>query len=189
MLGRAQPLHYATRRFTFLQVITLLLLRQHLIRKRFIDPDDSCLSVVASFLHTIIVEMTEMKVAVPIWEGRVASVLDFSQKLILVELEDGGEQNRVEVPLSGRNTLEKVAELRQLGVEVLICGAVSQPMASAATSFGIQLVPYVTGAIDEVLDAYQDGRLGLRRFALPGRWLGTHRGRRGWRCGRRGPHQ
>ncbi len=129
-----------------------------------------------------------MKVAVPIWESRVASVLDFSHKLILVELEDGSESSRVEVPLLGRSTMEKVAELRRLGVEVLICGAVSQPMASAATSYGIRLIPYVTGTIDEVLDAYQDGRLGLRRFALPGRWLRPQRGRRGWRCGRRGPH-
>ena len=128
-----------------------------------------------------------MKVAVPIWETRVSSVLDFSQKLIVVELEGGSERNRVEVALSGRSILEKVAELREFGVEVLICGAVSQPMASVATGCGIQLLPYVTGKVDEVLDAYRTGRLGLRRFALPGRWSGARRSMRGWRGGYRCP--
>lgn len=128
-----------------------------------------------------------MKVAVPIWESRVASVLDFCQRLVIVDLEDGSEKSRVEVALLGRNTLEKVAELRRFGVDIVICGAVSRPMACVVTSCGIQLCPYVTGQVDEVLDAYRTGRLGLRRFALPGRWSGAQRGMRGWRCRRRGP--
>jgi predicted Fe-Mo cluster-binding NifX family protein len=126
-----------------------------------------------------------MKVAIPAWEDRVSSVLDFSQRVVVVELHDGGEISRTEVALSEPNALAKLARLRTLGVDVVICGAISRPIASAAEGCGIQLLPYVTGGVDEVLDAFRSGQLARPQFALPGWWPGARRGLRG-RCGRRG---
>ena len=127
-----------------------------------------------------------MKVAIPVWEGRVSGVLDFSQRLVLVEVDNGGEKSRAEIALSERHALAKLARLRQLGIDVLICGAVSQPMASAVTACGIRLLPYVTGTVNEVLTAYQAGQLGQPQFALPGWWPGARRAFcRRWRGGRR----
>ena len=130
-----------------------------------------------------------MKVAIAVWEDRVSSVLDFSQRLVVVELKEGGEASRAQITLSEQNPFVKLAKLRELGIDVLICGAVSQPLASASTACGIQLLPYVTGRVDDVLKAYQAGQLGLPQFMLPGWWPGA---RRDFRCrcrrrdGRRG---
>lgn len=117
-----------------------------------------------------------MKLAIPVWEDRVSSVLDFSQRLVVVELKDGGETGRALVVVSEPNAFARLAKLRQLGVDVLICGAVSQPLASASAAYGIQLLPYVTGRVDDVLQAYQSGQLGLPQFRLPGWWPGARRG-------------
>jgi len=125
-----------------------------------------------------------MKVAIPVWQDRVSSVLDFSQRLVVVELKDGGETSRVEIALSERNVFAKLAKLQELGIDVLICGAVSQLLASAFMACGIQLLPYVTGRVDDVLTAYQAGQLGLPQFMLPGWWPGARRGFR-HRCRRR----
>ena len=133
-----------------------------------------------------------MKVAIPIWEDRVSSALDFSQRLIVVELNETGEVSRSQITLSDPSPFVRLARLRELGVNVLICGAVSQPLASVSAAQGIQLLPYVTGGVDDVLRAYQDGRLNLPQFRLPGWWPGARRGF-GRRCchrrGRRGPRQ
>jgi predicted Fe-Mo cluster-binding NifX family protein len=130
-----------------------------------------------------------MKVAIAVWEDCVSSVLDFSQRLVVVELNDAGEVGRVQVALSERNPFVRLAKLRELGVNVLICGAVSQPLASASTAQGIRLLPYVTGRVDDVLKAYQAGQLGLPEFMLPGWWPGARKGFRRRCCrrdGRRG---
>jgi predicted Fe-Mo cluster-binding NifX family protein len=124
-----------------------------------------------------------MKVAIAVWEDCVSSVLDFAQRLVVAELKDGTETSRTEIALPERNVFTKLAKLRELGIDVIICGAVSQPLASAFPACGIQLLPYVRGRVDEVLNAYQAGQLGLPQFTLPGRWPGA---RRGFRCRCRG---
>jgi len=130
-----------------------------------------------------------MKVAIAVWENRVSSVLDFSRQLIVVELDDDGETSRVQIALPEQNALARLARLRELGIDVLICGAISQPLASAFAASGILLLPYVTGDVDDVLKAYRARELGLTQFRLPGPWPGARRGfgcRRRQRCRRRG---
>jgi predicted Fe-Mo cluster-binding NifX family protein len=130
-----------------------------------------------------------MKVAIAVWEDCVSSVLDFAQRVVVADLKEGTETGRTELALAERNPFLKPARLRELGVDVLICGAVSQPLACAFTACGIPLVPYVTGKVDDVLKAYQAGQLGMPQYRLPGRWPGARRGL-GHRCrkhgGRRG---
>jgi len=124
-----------------------------------------------------------MKVAIAVWEDRVSSVLDFSQRLVVVALEAGRETGRTEIDLREHSAFVKLARLRDLGIDVVICGAVSQPLACAFQGCGIQLLPYVTGTVDEVLKAYRAGQLSRPQYALPGWWPGARRGFRYGRCG------
>ncbi len=126
-----------------------------------------------------------MKLAIPVWENRVASVFDFACKAIVVEWDGSAELDRAEVALSGQGRA-RIAALRQLGVDTLICGAISRPLASWASVCGIRLFPYVTGVVDDVIGAFGNGQLGSERFVLPGCWQGAgmqfrHRCR--WRGG------
>ena len=130
-----------------------------------------------------------MKLAIPIWEGRVSNVFDFAHKAVIVELRGRDEPSRAEVALSGQGPA-RIAALRQLGVDTLICGAISRPLAAATSVCGIRLLPYVTGSLDEVIDAFRNGKLDAQRFVLPGCWQGARRGFRqrcGWRGGRTRP--
>ncbi len=127
-----------------------------------------------------------MKVAIAVWEDCVSSVLDFSQRLLVVEMNEAGEVSRSEITLTDQSPFVRLARLREFGVSVLICGAVSQPLASVATAQGIQLLPYVTGGVDDVLRAYRDGRLNLPEFRLVGWWPGARRGFGRRCCQRRG---
>ena len=117
-----------------------------------------------------------MKLAIPIWNDRVSSAFDFAHRLLLVDIERGRETSRSEVPFSSESDPEKVNSLKSLGVEVLICGAISRSLASQVRSSGIKILPYVVGQVDEVLKAYLAGRLIHPKFALPGSWPGARRG-------------
>lgn len=128
-----------------------------------------------------------MKIAIPVWQDNVSSVFDFANKLLLVELENGAEIGRNEIVLAEQSCPERAAKLRQLEVEVIICGAISRPLAYMLSSSGIDVLPFVTGSTEQILTAYKTGNLSLPQYALPGCWKGARRGfgRRRGRCGRR----
>jgi predicted Fe-Mo cluster-binding NifX family protein len=132
-----------------------------------------------------------MKIAIPIWDGFVSSVFDFAHRLLLMEIQNGRELNRSEVPLQAESLPERAGRLKQLGVNAIICGAISRPLMYMLTASGIEVLPYVTGRVDEILQAYITGQLGQPKFILPGYWPGARksfgRWRRGcrWRGGRR----
>jgi predicted Fe-Mo cluster-binding NifX family protein len=125
-----------------------------------------------------------MKVAVPVWQGNVSSVFDFAHRLLLVELVNGAERNRDEVVLTEQSGPERIAKLRQLGVNVLICGAISRPLADMLGGSGVQVLAFVTGPIEQVLTAYKTGQLSRPQYTLPGCWKGARKGFHG----RRGRH-
>jgi predicted Fe-Mo cluster-binding NifX family protein len=124
-----------------------------------------------------------MKIAMPIWNGFVSSVLDFAHKLLLVDIENGHELNRSEVMLIPESVPQRAGRLKSLGVDVLICGAISQPLMYMLTGSGIEVLPYVTGRVDELLQAYMTGQLGQQQFILPGFWSGARKGFGRWRRG------
>jgi len=125
-----------------------------------------------------------MKLAIPIWEGRVSSVFDFAHEVVLVEFIGDRESGRYQAILSGQGPA-RILSLRRLGVDTLICGAISRPLASWASVYGVRLFPYVTGAVEDVIEAFKNGQMGSERFVLPGSWQGIGMGFR-HRCGRRG---
>jgi predicted Fe-Mo cluster-binding NifX family protein len=130
-----------------------------------------------------------MKIAIPIWNGFVSSVFDFAHKLLLLDIENGHELNRSEVTLIPESVPQRAGRLKSLGVDVLLCGAISRPLMYMLTGCGIEVLPYVAGHIDDVLQAYLTGQLVQTQFTMPGYWPGARKGfgrrRRGylWRGG------
>ena len=125
-----------------------------------------------------------MKIAIPIYNDTVSNVFDFAHRLLLVEIRNGVEESRSEVSLTSESFPQRARRLGSLGIGVVICGAISRPLMSMLTVTGIDVLPYVTGGIDEVLQAYITGRLSQPQFITPGVWPGSRRGfgRAGRRC-------
>ena len=130
-----------------------------------------------------------MRVAIPVWNGRVSPVFDTAGQVLLVEVEQGSERNRRSEELSGSFPAWRVRRLVELGVEVLICGGISRPLATMLAAAGIRLVPWTAGSVDEVLTAYLGGRLPDPRWLMPGcaGWQRTHEPGGKGRRGPRGP--
>jgi predicted Fe-Mo cluster-binding NifX family protein len=116
-----------------------------------------------------------MKVALPVWQGQISSVFDFAHKLLLIELENGQEKSRQEMVLVEQSGPVRVAMLKRLGIRVLICGAISRPLAEMISVSGIQVLPFVTGSTEQIIRAYITGQLSQPEYTLPGFWPGARR--------------
>lgn len=109
-----------------------------------------------------------MKVAITQWQNRVSPVFDVACTFMMIEFVDGREQRREMISFPSGESFNRVRLLHQLGVQVLICGAVSQPLESALVSAEIQVIPYICGVVDDVLKAYIHGYLDREEFLQPG---------------------
>jgi len=126
-----------------------------------------------------------MTIAFAIWEDRISPVFDTAGRLMLGEVEGGCLVNRRFEAIESVWPAEKVTRLRALGVEVLVCGAISHPLAAMIAAEGIALVPFVAGEVEQVIAAYLRGDLVRPAFAMPG-CVGRCRGRFGRGRGRGG---
>lgn len=128
-----------------------------------------------------------MKIAIPTWNGRVSPVFDTASRLIVVQIGEGREIARFETDISEYFLPSKSMRLTGLGIDTLICGAISRPLAAMITTAGITLIPWIAGQVDEVLQAFLTNTLFEPRFIMPGcagPW-GTGPGGRHGRGGRR----
>lgn len=113
-------------------------------------------------------DMPNARLAIAAWAGQVSTVFDFAHRLILVDLGPSGETGRSEIALRAVTPALRASRLAQLGANVLICGAISRPLAQLVAAQGIEIVPFVRGAVDDVVEAHLAGRLREPRFLLPG---------------------
>jgi predicted Fe-Mo cluster-binding NifX family protein len=56
----------------------------------------------------------------------------------------------------------------ELGVETLICGAISEPVHRELTVRGVKVLRFVAGEIDEVVQAFIAGTLPAPALSMPG---------------------
>jgi predicted Fe-Mo cluster-binding NifX family protein len=133
-----------------------------------------------------------MKIAIPTWNGRVSPVFDTASRLLVAEAGERGEYSRFETDISEHFLPSKVMRLTGLGIDTLICGAISRSLADMVTTAGISLVPWISGMVEDVLQAFLSETLFDLRYAMPGSpgpWGRGQRGRHGrGRAGRRGIH-
>jgi predicted Fe-Mo cluster-binding NifX family protein len=109
-----------------------------------------------------------MKIAIPVWQGRVSPVFDVAGQLLLVDLADDREIAREEKQVEETTFEERSGKLAEFGVEMLICAGISRVLEASLIERGIQVTSRICGDIEEVLAAYQAGSLGEERFAMPG---------------------
>ena len=123
-----------------------------------------------------------MRIALSIWNDRISPVFDNSSRLLLIDLENGREIGRTEEPVGRAMIPDRAVRLKELGINVLLCGAISRPLAYLLVASGVSIIPFLTGEIEEVLDAYLKGKLTGPHFLMPGCRGGRRRfrGRRGF---------
>lgn len=120
-----------------------------------------------------------MKVAFAIWNNRIAPVFDVAGLLHIVETENGeiiaSEDEFLPIDLL---PVQKAECLNELGVKTLVCGAISRPLYDTIVAGNIDVIPFIAGDLNQVIQAWLSGRFDWNLLAMPGccgrraRWQG-----------------
>lgn len=102
------------------------------------------------------------------WNGRIAPLFDTARELHVVEADGKRIVSRADESLPAGPLERRTARLATLGVETLVCGAISRTTREAVASLGVRVVPFVSGDRDEVVRAWLEGSLERPVFTMPG---------------------
>ncbi len=115
-----------------------------------------------------------MRLAITVWEGKVSPVFDTAGRLLVLDLDNKREIERFVIPLQEEDPSRRCLVIKRLGVNQLICGAISRPLQEMLSACEVQVTAWITGAYDRVLEAWLDGSLLDREeFRMPGRFQAT----------------
>ena len=128
------------------------------------------------------------KLGITAFNARVSPVFDASERLEVFEV-NGDRLNPIGTALLGGGTLQgRIAQLREQGIDTLICGAITTYAQDLLIAAGIRVISWICGPVDDVLEAYLTNTLDASGWMMPG--CDNRRSRRGrGRCRRaRGHH-
>lgn len=117
-----------------------------------------------------------MKIGITVWKNRISPLFDSAQMLLIAEIKNGTITGKHYKPFHLDLPPSKAIQIYNLGVKVVICGAVSHFLANMIEAYGIRIIPFVAGDVNKVIDAYLKGNLPAAKFLMPG--CGIRRRRR-----------
>ena len=117
--------------------------------------------------------------------SRVSPVLDTAETLVVVDTGAAAGPAREEVALQSTRLPLRATRLAQLGLDLLVCGAVSTQLRELLEAGGVTVQSWVAGDVNDVLNAVTTGVLDRPRFRMPGCGRGRGAGGQGRNCRRR----
>lgn len=109
-----------------------------------------------------------MKIAVSEYENNVATTFDFANEVIVFTCENDKVLKREHVLLNDQFIPLRGMKLKKLGIDLLICGAISNPSAFMLHHHGIEVISGITGDVETVLQEFFRGNINLPQYCLPG---------------------
>ncbi|MFO7830849.1 MAG: NifB/NifX family molybdenum-iron cluster-binding protein [Desulfuromonadaceae bacterium] len=107
-----------------------------------------------------------MKMGITIWNERIAPVFDVAGNVYIVDAARNTAMGET-MPLP-QAPFAKIDALLRNGVEVLVCGAISRPLLRSAHGAGLQVIPFASGSVAEVVAAWNAGKLETAARTMPG---------------------
>ena len=114
-----------------------------------------------------------MRMAIPIWEDKISPVLDTALRLLIVEVDGRSESSRSVISLEEQDLMRRCLRIKGLGVDIIICSAISQPFLKMLKAGGIEIIPEISGTPEDVLQAYMKGNLFSPKYMAP--WCNRNR--------------
>lgn len=120
-----------------------------------------------------------MRAAFATWNQRIAPVFDVARQVHIVVATSGQISDEVPEMLTDEHPTQRALQLTELGIDTLVCGAISQQMRALVEAYGIEVIPFVAGDLQEVIRAWLSGLIQTDAYAMPGCGRGGGRGRKG----------
>jgi predicted Fe-Mo cluster-binding NifX family protein len=116
-----------------------------------------------------------MRIAITEHENRISPVFDSSQWLYVFDADETSVESFRDY-IGNRSPFGKIVRLKDLDVDVLICGAITRPLQFDLFHEHIQVYPFVCGDAKAILDDFLKNKRIDGQFTMPG--YGQRRRRR-----------
>jgi predicted Fe-Mo cluster-binding NifX family protein len=116
------------------------------------------------------------QIAVSVLDKRLAPVFDVSQNVRIFEIEENGTRLIGNLSFKDRDIFSRARMLAEEKVDLLVCGAISYYSEKILNSSGVDVLPFICGEVDEVVDALARDNLTENRFRMPGCQMRKRRG-------------
>ena len=103
--------------------------------------------------------MNSELIAIPVFEERISPLLDVSERFVLFEVSDGLVTQRIVINVTADSDRMRIQKLKEIGVAVIISGAVSRYLANIISDMGLIHVPWISGPVDEVIKLFLNDKL------------------------------
>jgi len=108
-----------------------------------------------------------MNIAITVWNNRISPVFDSAQELLVAKTQEAEIVDAVIREFKTAFFNQFIDLLKELEVHVLICGALCEGPASMLEHHGIEVISFMTGEAENILEDYLKGE-DMTRFLMPG---------------------
>ena len=98
-------------------------------------------------------------IAIPVFEERISPLLDVSERFVIFEVKDSEVIQKIEVSIKAETERFRIQKLKELGVAVVISGAVSRYLSHIIIEAGITHIPWINGRVNDVINSYLNNTL------------------------------
>jgi predicted Fe-Mo cluster-binding NifX family protein len=127
-----------------------------------------------------------VKIGIAAGVERLSPVFETGERLLVLELHQNHEVNRRELRWPDSSPAARVKFLVDLGVDTLVCGAITRQTEDLLLGAGLEVKPWLCGEVDQIVRALLRGTLSQAEFLMPGccrhrRQAGDAQRSGGWR--------
>ena len=98
-------------------------------------------------------------IAIPVFEERISPLLDVSERFVLFEVKDKRITQRIVININAETDRLRIQKLKELGVAVIISGAVSRFLSYIISETGMRHMSWISGPVDEAIESFLNGTL------------------------------
>ena len=109
-----------------------------------------------------------MIIGLTLWGERISPVFDSCHMLLVTEVQDSVIVKKRFEPFEPVVPFLLSKRLSELKIDVLICGAISIEPSNLIESAGIELISFISGNADNILESYINGERLSVKFIMPG---------------------
>jgi predicted Fe-Mo cluster-binding NifX family protein len=108
--------------------------------------------------------MKHEMIALPVYQERISPLLDVAKKYVLYEIHEGEIKQKINIHIHADNEPLRIEKLKELGVSLIIGGAVSCFVSDIIHGKGIRLISWINGPVDNIVESYIKGDLNQHRI-------------------------
>lgn len=110
-----------------------------------------------------------MRIAIPVFGNRISPRFDFAPMLALFDLDEKRIAEKKVISCDGWRDTERVSKLKDLSVDLIICGGLPRHLMDVFSNSGIRVIPWVAGDAAEALSLFLRDRLVQGMVICPGK--------------------